>query len=93
MECSSLDLTCRLVEVDLYLNLGPLTYLTVGGQGILVINTHRVAADLFDRRGHIYSDRPRMISKCRQCLQPLPTADHYCQCPMRSSVVHMRCLQ
>ena len=38
-------------------------YLTVGGQGILVLNTHRVAADLLDRRGHIYSDRPRMISK------------------------------
>ena len=40
-------------------------YLTLGGQGILVINTLRVAADLLDRRSHIYGDRPRMISKCR----------------------------
>jgi len=51
-------------------------YLTVGGQGILVLNTHRVAADLLDRRGHIYSDRPRMISKCRWCPQPLLTVSH-----------------
>jgi hypothetical protein len=62
-------------------------YLTVGGQGILVLNTHRVAADLLDRRGHIYSDRPRMISKCRRCPQPLPTADHHRQWRARSSVV------
>ena len=40
-------------------------YLTVGGQGILVLNTHRVAVDLLERRGHIYSDRPRMVSKCQ----------------------------
>ena len=49
---------------------GPLVYLTVGGQGILVLNTHQVAADLLDRRGHIYSDRPRMISKCGCCGRP-----------------------
>jgi len=42
-------------------------YLTVGGQGILVINSHRAAADLLDRRGHIYSDRPRVISECSRC--------------------------
>ena len=46
-------------------------YLTVGGQGILVLNTHRVAADLLDRRGHIYSGRPRMISKCSPSHYPL----------------------
>jgi len=44
-------------------NAGPLVYVTVGGQGILVLNTHKVAGDLLDRRGNIYSDRPRMISK------------------------------
>jgi len=52
------------------INPGPLVYLTVGGQGILVLNTHRVTADLLDRRGHIYSDRPRLISECRQHPQP-----------------------
>ena len=36
----------------------------VGGQGILFLNTHQVAAGLLDHRGHIYSDRPRIISKC-----------------------------
>jgi len=62
-------------EADMCFNPGPLMYLTLGGQGILVINTHRVAADLLDRRGHIYSDRPRMISKCRRYPQPLPSAE------------------
>ena len=52
-----------LFRTDFVLNAGPLVYLTVAGQGILVLNTHQVAADLLDRRGHIYSDRPRMISK------------------------------
>ena len=54
-------------------NPGPLMYLAVGGQGILVLNTHRVAADLLDRRGHIYSDRPRMISKSSR---PSPAITH-----------------
>ena len=58
-------------DADFVLNAGPLVYLTVGGQGILVLNTHKVAADLLDRRGHIYSDRPRMISKCGCCYRPL----------------------
>ena len=62
-------------------------YLTVAGQGILVINTHRVAADLLDRRGHIYSDRPRFISESRRYPQPLPAADHNRQWVVRSSVV------
>ena len=57
-------------DADFVLNAGPLVYLTVGGQGILVLNTHQAAADLLDRRGHIYSDRPRMISKCGFCGLP-----------------------
>ena len=52
-------------DADSVLNAGPLVYLTVAGQRILVLNAHQVAADLLDRRGHIYNDRPRMISKCR----------------------------
>ena len=43
-------------------------YFTMGGQGILVLNTHRVAVDLLDRRGRIYNDRPRSISKCLPCV-------------------------
>ena len=34
-----------LLKADSVLNTGPLVYLTVAGQGILVLNTHQVAAD------------------------------------------------
>ena len=60
-----------LFQADSVLNAGPLVYLTVGGQGILVLNTHQAAADLLDRRGNIYSDRPRMISKSECCRRPI----------------------
>jgi len=36
-------------------------YITALGRGILVLNSHKAATDLLDRRGHIYSDRPRFI--------------------------------
>ncbi|KAH9033933.1 cytochrome P450 [Lactarius hengduanensis] len=41
---------------------GELMYLSVFGQGILVINSQRVAVDLLEKRSNIYSDRPRYIS-------------------------------
>ena len=77
MECPPPNLLW-LSEADIYSNPGPLTYFTVAGQGVLVLNTRGAAADLLERRGHIYSDRPRMISKCRRWChpQPLPTANH-----------------
>jgi len=37
--------------------------MSIAGQSILVLNTNRVAADLLDRRGAIYSGRPRCISE------------------------------
>ncbi|KAF9021983.1 cytochrome P450 [Hymenopellis radicata] len=40
---------------------GDLIYLNVAGQSILVLNSHKVTADLMDRRATIYSDRPRWI--------------------------------
>ncbi|KAJ3927993.1 MAG: cytochrome P450 [Lentinula lateritia] len=40
---------------------GPLVYISVAGRSIVIMNTHKVAADLLDRRGPIYSDRPRFI--------------------------------
>uniref|UniRef100_A0A0W0FZK7 Putative cytochrome P450 n=1 Tax=Moniliophthora roreri TaxID=221103 RepID=A0A0W0FZK7_MONRR len=40
---------------------GPLVYITAGGQGILVLSSHKVAADLLDRKAHIYNGRPRFI--------------------------------
>ena len=41
------------------------------GQGILALNTHQAAADLLDRRGNVYSDRPRMITKSGCCRRPI----------------------
>ncbi|KAH9966016.1 cytochrome P450 [Russula dissimulans] len=43
---------------------GDLIYLTAASQPILVLNSHKVAADLLDRRSGIYSDRPRNIVAC-----------------------------
>ena len=37
-------------------------YLSAFGQGILVVNSQRVALDLLEKRSSIYSDRPRNIS-------------------------------
>lgn len=36
-------------------------YLNALGQPIIVINSLKVAFELFDRRANIYSDRPRLI--------------------------------
>jgi len=49
-----------MVTID-YLFLGPVVYLNVAGQPVIVLNTHKAAADLLDRRANIYSDRPTNI--------------------------------
>lgn len=41
--------------------LGPIFYLNIAGQDTVVIGSHKVAADLLDRRAMIYSDRARNI--------------------------------
>lgn len=38
---------------------GPLTWLTIPGQTILVINSLEAAKELLDKRALIYIDRPR----------------------------------
>ncbi|EIN11993.1 cytochrome P450 [Punctularia strigosozonata HHB-11173 SS5] len=40
---------------------GPIIHLNIAGQSVIVVNSHEVATDLFDRRHQIYSDRPRNI--------------------------------
>ncbi|KAF5372636.1 hypothetical protein D9758_005285 [Tetrapyrgos nigripes] len=40
---------------------GPLVYISVGSQGILILNSHKAASDLLDQRAHIYNNRPRFI--------------------------------
>ena len=37
-------------------------YISALGQGILVINSQRVAVDLLEKRSNIYSDRQRYIT-------------------------------
>ncbi|KAH9056476.1 cytochrome P450 [Lactarius vividus] len=41
---------------------GEMMYVSALGQGVLVINSPRVAADLLERRSNIYSNRPHYIS-------------------------------
>ncbi|KIO24838.1 hypothetical protein M407DRAFT_39782, partial [Tulasnella calospora MUT 4182] len=38
---------------------GPLTWLTIPGQTVLVINSFEAAQELLDKRGSVFSDRPR----------------------------------
>ncbi|KAI0303046.1 cytochrome P450 [Russula brevipes] len=43
---------------------GDIIYLNAVGQPMIILNSQRVAVDLFDRRAAIYSDRPRRIVAC-----------------------------
>jgi hypothetical protein len=40
---------------------GDVIYLNAAGQPVVVLNSHKVAMDLLDRRATIYSDRPHNI--------------------------------
>ncbi|TDL16829.1 cytochrome P450 [Rickenella mellea] len=40
---------------------GPIFSLNLAGQPVVVLNSHKVTADLLDRRSNVYSDRPRFI--------------------------------
>ncbi|KAJ3818543.1 cytochrome P450 [Lentinula raphanica] len=40
---------------------GPLTYLNMGGQDLIVINSRRAALEILERRSAMYSHRPRHI--------------------------------
>jgi hypothetical protein len=41
---------------------GEMMYISALGQGVLVINSQRVAIDLLEKRSNIYSDRPHYIA-------------------------------
>ena len=36
-------------------------YMDVAGKPTIILHTYKAATDLLDKRGHIYSDRPRLI--------------------------------
>ena len=53
---------------------GPLTYLNMMGQPVIVINDHKTAIDLLEKRGSIYSDRYRSVMAVEltgECSTPL----------------------
>ena len=53
---------------------GEMTYVSVLGQGILVLNSRRVAVDLLEKRSGIYSDRPHSIVLCDYMTEGLSLA-------------------
>ncbi|THU90575.1 hypothetical protein K435DRAFT_864148 [Dendrothele bispora CBS 962.96] len=40
---------------------GPIVYINLAGKDMVILNSHKAAVDLLDRRAAIYSDRPRNI--------------------------------
>jgi hypothetical protein len=52
---------------------GDLVHLQVGGQSIILINTHEAAFDLFEKRSSTYSDRADfiMVNELYACLSTL----------------------
>ncbi|KAJ3849013.1 hypothetical protein EV368DRAFT_23918, partial [Lentinula lateritia] len=40
---------------------GPIMYLSLAGQHVIVLNTKAAAIELLERRSAIYSDRPKSI--------------------------------
>ncbi|OJT07746.1 O-methylsterigmatocystin oxidoreductase [Trametes pubescens] len=46
---------------------GELVYLNVFGQGLLFVNSYEAAVDLLEKRGAIYSDKPKMVMAGELC--------------------------
>ena len=51
---------------------GEMMYISALGQGVLVINSQRVAIDLLEKRSNIYSDRQHYISAGDFATKNLP---------------------
>ncbi|KAG9035096.1 hypothetical protein FRB95_012115 [Tulasnella sp. JGI-2019a] len=43
---------------------GPINYINLVGEPIVIVNTHEVALDLLEKRSAIYSGRPRFVMAC-----------------------------
>jgi len=44
------------------LSLGPIIYASTFGKPLIILNSFEVAQDLLQKRGNIYSGRPRLIT-------------------------------
>lgn len=53
--------TSFLIRVIMLIFVGPIIYLKVLGQPIIVLNNLKMAADILDRRARMTSDRPEFI--------------------------------
>jgi hypothetical protein len=51
---------------------GEMMYVSALGQGVLVINSQRIAVDLLEKRSNIYSDRRHLISAGEFATRNLP---------------------
>lgn len=50
-----------LAYMGIFVRTGPMFRINMAGQNIVVIGSHKIATELFDRRSQIYSDRARNI--------------------------------
>ncbi|RDX52873.1 cytochrome P450 [Lentinus brumalis] len=48
---------------------GPIVYINLAGQNVIVLNTLQAAADLLDRKAAIYSSRPRFEVACNMLTE------------------------
>jgi hypothetical protein len=66
LEIGPENMVCGSETISLYWYLirssGNVCYLHILGQGLVFLNTPEAAADLMDKRGTIYSDKPQLVS-------------------------------
>jgi hypothetical protein len=60
------------VTVFAMLSSGRITYLHAFGQGLVFLNTPEAALALLDKRGAIYSDKPRLVMAGELCVCLFP---------------------
>lgn len=58
MRCSTFPIVCS--RWSLQSAIGPLVYLRLLGESVLIVNGHDEAVDLLEKRSQIYSDRPKL---------------------------------
>jgi len=46
---------------DFEMLIGDVNYLKVLGQPLIILNSHKACKDLLEKRGSIYSSRPRLV--------------------------------
>lgn len=51
----------KLPIYGLTIAIGDIVHVEIFGRHIVYLNTYKVASDLFERRGSIYSDKPRLV--------------------------------